>query len=370
MHPLSASSSSTSSNLSPTSHYTYPLRNTHESSSGLPLSSSFLPPQSQPHHHHHHHHQQQPSLATWFENPFPLIRHPLPTPGGGTLPVGAGIKLSYEAALQQMAYERRQQQQQQQQQYEWEQQQQEQDQWERMGGLRQQAPQPPPPQPPPPPPPPPPSRATPHHATAEERSAITTTTTSNRSTHAADYTVRLTLPGWPEVVLIYYPGGCIHILCAGHPMGMFTAPVTVPYAPTHTAPLLPNKPARHEKEAARAGRAEVGVVVGPAVTQVAHGGGVEGDMLTYYVAGGKEVRFVPSSAAEGPQNEGGDGTLQRQQFPVPDIVPDDLEQRLAEAAARCRQQQQEEGAEEEEAAEGKGRSSAEEIVAENAEQKV
>jgi hypothetical protein len=166
-------------------------------------------------------------------------------------------------------------------------------------------------------------------------------------------------------------------------MGMFTAPVPVPvpvpYAPTPTAPLLPNKPARHEKEAGRSVRAEVGVVVGPAVTQVARGGGMEGDMLTYYVAGGKEVRFVPSSAARDQPNEGGDGTLQRQQqqqqqFPVPDIIPDDLEQRLAEAAARCRQQQQQQQQEEEEvvvgeeAAEGKGRRSSAE--AENAEQKV
>ncbi|KAF8545523.1 hypothetical protein BDD12DRAFT_871788 [Trichophaea hybrida] len=52
---------------------------------------------------------------------------------------------------------------------------------------------------------------------------------SEPSTFLADYVLTLSVPHWPEVTLIYYPNGSIHVLCGGEAKGQFNTTKRVEY---------------------------------------------------------------------------------------------------------------------------------------------
>ncbi|KAF8251052.1 hypothetical protein K440DRAFT_658868 [Wilcoxina mikolae CBS 423.85] len=98
---------------------------------------------------------------------------------------------------------------------------------------------------------------------------------SEPSTFLADYVLTLSVPNWPEVTLIYYPNGSIHVLCGGEAKGQFNT----------------------TKRAAYGQGYRYNVVSNPLVTQVLRNDG-SGD-IQYSANGGFGVSFIEDVSRRG-----------------------------------------------------------------------
>ena len=94
--------------------------------------------------------------------------------------------------------------------------------------------------------------------------------------YTADYIVTAQLPHWPRVALIYYPNGCIHVVCGTEGQGMVAVAKTAAADPVR-----------------------IGVLAGPAVTQ-RMADAAAGD-ISYFHSGGTPLALV---AAPAPARDG------------------------------------------------------------------